>query len=472
MPFNITNRQFQTALQTVQNRFIRIELLNYQFQVVEELNGVVTNGSITIDANADMRRTGSITLVVKDSSFEVGSGSKIWLDKYIRIYVDIDSVHSGVREPTNCGLFIIDAPQYQYDLATNTLTLSLLDLMAKLTGIRNGYQQGIPTRIEAGENIRRAIIATLALGGFDKYVVEEAPAPSVVPSVMEFDGGATLYDILSQLKDIYPNYEMYFDVDGTFYYKPIPTGQYDPVVIDDTTWNNIVLSESLNTDFQNVKNSIAVYGRTHSPQYFSATTTISNNVIELNIEAVQSYEDYIIYGFVLNDVNDTNGIVIKINNLPVIEAVNDDGTPFNLRAEIGENYYCIQYINGKFRWLGHLQAYGFAEDTNPESPFNVNGTVGRIRLPLIGGEYENCITDDLAQQRAEYELWLHTNMNNSVSLQCVPVPWIDVNLLVEYTLKRNDITSQYLIKTINLGLGVTDTMTIEMIQFYPENFNI
>ena len=84
---SITTDQFRTARQSVQSRYIKLELLNYQFQTVDELQGVATSGAITIDANSDVRRTASISLVVKNSSFEVETGGKIWLDKFIRINV-------------------------------------------------------------------------------------------------------------------------------------------------------------------------------------------------------------------------------------------------------------------------------------------------------------------------------------------------------------------------------------------------
>lgn len=471
MPFNITDKQFRVIHQNIQKRFVRIELLNYQFQTVDELSGVVTSGNITIDANSDIRRTGTLSLVVQDSSFEVGSGSKIWLDKYIRVYVDIENVRTGERIPTNCGLFIIDEPKYQYDHQTNTLTLSLLDLMAKLTGARNGYLKGMATQFKAGENIRQAIIDTLALAGFTKYVVEEAPSPSTIPADLEFDMNATVYSMLSALRDIYPNYEIFFDIDGTFYYKPIPTGQDDPVLIDDSTWESIVLSEGLNTDFQNVKNSIEVFGRTHEAQYVSFAPTVSGSVITLRIDGVTAYEP-VIYGFTLTDNTGINDIQIKINTLSTLNVKDEDGKNVSIAAESGTVYYCVEYKDGAFKWLGHLQAYALAEDTNPESPFYVEGSVGRIRLPLYGGEYDNCLTDNLAQQRANYELWLHTNMNNTVTLSCIPVPWMDVNILVEYTMQRNNVTNHYLIKSINMGLGVNDTMNIEMIQFYPDSPSI
>ena len=376
---------------------------------------------------------------------------------------------TGEIEYTNCGVYIIDAPSYNYDAATNTLSLSLLDLMAKLTGLRNGYLPGVPVILKAGENIREAIIDTLALGGFTKYVVEEAPSPGTIPNDLEFGQGATVYELLAGLRDIYPNYEMYFDVDNVFYYKPIPTGKDDPVYIDDTLWKEIVTSEAIDVDFQNVKNVIEVYGRTHDPAHFSTETIVSNNTISLTIADVEEYTEDMIYGFTLTDNPGYTGASLKINSLTSYPIRLSDGTTAaEIAAEEGEVYFCVQFKGTYWNWLGHLQSYGYAEDDNPDSPFYINSTVGEIRLPLFGGEYENIFSDDLAQQRADYELWLHTNMNNTVQLQCVPVPWMDVNMKISYTPQRDSTPSEYIIKSVNFGLAPSDNMSINMIKFYPE----
>lgn len=462
----ITQEQFRTSSQSIQSRYVRIEILNYNFSIVDEISGVAIGGTLSYDANSDIRRTGNIEIAITNSSFEVGSGNRIWLDKYVRIWCGTYGLLSGEIEWTNCGIYLIDAPSYSYDPSTNILNMSLLDLMAKLTGVRNGYLQGVPILISAGENIRSTIIDTLALGGFTKYVVEEAPSPSVVPNDLNFSQGSTVYDVLSGLRDIYPNYEMFFDVDGVFYYKPIPTGQDEGVVADDALFEQIVLSEDIDTDFQNVKNSIEVYGRIHDPAHYSGTTTVSDSTITLSIEDVTEYQEDVIYGFSYNHGSTVSNAQLKINTLSTLPLKDDSGNNVQLYGVTKEEYLCVQYKGTYWHYLGHLQAYGFAEDDNPDSPFYVEGSVGRIRLPLYDGDYANCLTDKLAQERAEYELWLHTNMNNSVTLSCVPVFWLDVNQVVEYTLQRNGTKNKYLIKSINIGLGVGDNMTINMVQIY------
>lgn len=81
-------------------------------------------------------------------------------------------------------------------------------------------------------------------------------------------------------------------------------------------------------------------------------------------------------------------------------------------------------------------------------------------------EYENIYTDDLARQRAEYELWLHTNMSNTISMTCVPMNFLDVNMKFEHAFKGKE-THQYITKSISMDLNPLGTQTIQAIRFYP-----
>lgn len=467
---NITASELNVTRQKIQNKFVKIELLNSDFQTIDMLEGVCLNGSTSVDANSDMRRSATLKFVVIDSSFEVNSNSKIWLDKYIRIYIGTESIAENEIIYSKIGTFIIDAPTYEYDAVNNSVQLSCLDLMAKLSGLRDGFLTGASSyTIAAGENIRQAIIDTLALGGFTRQVCDEAPEPSVVPNDLVFSQGASYYTILAALRDIYPSYEIYFDVDGVFHYNHIPTGDNEPIQIDDALWENIVLSEKVEVNFQNVKNYIEVWGRTHDPAYFATSVSVNNNLIILTIPDVSNYVDGIIYGFTLSNSVVISNPKVKINNLAEKTLYNMDSTAMSTIPPVStDTYYCIQYKDGEMYWVGHLQAYAIAKDDNPDSPYYVEGSIGQIELPLYGGEYENCMTDELAQERANYELYMRTNMENSITLSCIPVPWLDVNMLVEYTLQRNGETNLYLVKSFSYGFNITDTMSVTMIKYYPD----
>lgn len=133
----ITENLYQMTKSSYRRIKLRVDLLSFSFQVVGNIEGNVVSGSITIDANADIRRVADVSLVVTDSSFEIGEDRKIWLDKYIQIYVGMVD-YAENTEWVNMGIYLIDNPTRTYNATTHTLSFSAYDLMSKMTGLRNG----------------------------------------------------------------------------------------------------------------------------------------------------------------------------------------------------------------------------------------------------------------------------------------------------------------------------------------------
>lgn len=442
---------------------IKINILNFQMQTVDEISGNVLDGNITEDANSDIRRTCNISMVVTDGQFNVQTGGQIFLDKYAQIYIGVDNLYTGETQWFNKGIYLIDQPTYSFDPVTSTLTFQGYDLMCKMTGLRNGYLEGIPTVIPQGSNIRESMIATITqLGGFTKYAIQENP--QTVPYDIQIDPGGTVYDILVALRDILPSWQIYFDEDGVFHYNPIPSGQNEPVMFYDDTWSQVVLSESINTDFSMVKNVVEVWGKTLSPAHY-ADATVSGNTYQLNIADVSKYRNNMLYGFTAPSIIENPKV--QINSLGALSIVNEDGT--NAVIPEAEIYYVVKYQeeSNNFLFMGYQQPYAAVEDNNPESPFYVDGPVGKIRIVLQGGEYDNIYTNDLATQRAEYELWKRTRLEDNVTLSCIPIYSLQTNTVVSKTLTNETEPTLFIIKTITTNLSYTGTQSVQMITYYP-----
>lgn len=374
-----TQEQYNVTKQSIQNKYIRLEILNFDMQTVDELSGNCIGGNINIDATSDLRRSCSISLVINDKTFEQKVEDEIWLDKYIKIYVGIDSIATGDTVWFDMGIYIIDAPSYQYDAVDNVLSFSGYDLMSKLTGARDGYLTGLPAQIQQGSNVRQVIISALTqFSDFTKYSVQECMMRDGtiqnVPYDVNLSQGSTIYDILVAMRDIMPYYEMFFDTDGTFVFQQIPTGEDEGIIADDDLFNSIITAETLSSDFASVKNIVEVYGR--------------------------------------------------------------NGT------------------------------YGYAEVENEESPFYPD-KIGYLRKVLFGGDYDNITSDNLAKERAAYELYLSTNLQDTISFSCVPAYFLDVNKLIRHQFKPDDEPRQYIIKSISIDLNPLGSMSINAIRYYP-----
>lgn len=363
----------------VRNQRIKVDLLNFNFQTINSLEGKVTDGSISIDATSDIRRTCNITLVVEDSTNIIAPGGQVWLDKFIKVYVGTDNPRNGNKTVwNNMGLFLINNPESVYNATTNTITFEGLDLMAKLTGRRNGQLPAVTTVVPAESKVADVVKQTITqLGGFNKYIIQDAGYE--IPYDIKKDMGSTIYDLLVEIRDLYSDWEMFFDVDGVFHWQQIPNGINEPVVLDfNQLKQKVIISETIDVDFENVKNHIIVYGR-------------------------------------LLD-------------------------------------------NGE-------QVMATSTDTISSSPYNVD-SIGQINYIV---DDEKIYNNDLAQQRADYELFLHARMNDSITLEIVPLYWLnDVNVKIAHTNKNVGIEGEYLIKTLEIPLGVGNNMTITAIKVYPK----
>lgn len=672
---NIGAEDYNVLKQQYIKKYIRLELLDFQYNIVDELSGNMTKCSINVDSNSDLRRSCDLSFVVTTSTFDIKAGSKIFLDKMVRPYVGYENMRTGEIQWYNQGIYLVNNPQWSYNASTNEISMQALDLMSKLTGLRNGNLEGIPTKIAKDENVREAIIKTIELGGFTKYICEECKTKDgtivPVPYDIEIDVGGTIYDVLTGLRDIMPNYQIYFDINGVFHYEPIPLAYDDPVLIDDDLFNNVLISENINTDFESVKNYVEVLGHTWDVDYYSPSdkTTVSGGTITPTFADLKALEDGTAVGITLpsdianvdkitinflgsNDVVDiddkpikklskdtewifqyvpgptlptgyteleyiqssgtqyidtgfkpsgNSGIVvdyqqvgtiayqdplfgarqsssntafsmwlssnvtypqygnvsydakpISINNNTrliykldkgiascgdktvsfsqlsftssynlVLFSVNTGGT-VDTRRISGKLYNCKIYdnneivrdfipcknpsgviglydtVNSQFyqnagsgafvagpeipstedkggpfwRFMGHQQAQATSYDNNPSSPFYVgdpigSSSVGRIRIVLYGGEYDNIYSDDLAKQRADFEIYQRSRLNDSISMETIPIPWMDANIVISHRFGQKQEPSKYIVKSFSVDYATGGTMTINAITWYP-----
>ena len=567
---NITEQQYSIVKQPYRELYCKVNLLNYQFQVVDELSGVIIDDSWTISATSDIRRTGTLVIAPDDNNaYKIQAGSKIFLDKYVQVYIGIKDNHTDEIIYNNMGIYLINNPTHTFDSTTNKISLQLVDLMAKLTGLRNGYLEGYEYQLKEGQDVREIIIALLAEAGFNNYSIEiDDEDYKTIQYDMSIDGTGTVYDILKTINENqYINYQMYFDVNGVFHFKRIPMSRQDTVMVDNDIWDYTYISHDVTTDYESVKNDIVVLGKTHTASQYSNDCTYDStrhafvmscagikrekNHMKLafttpaNLEPtdpnVQYYVNVNNYGYYPLKTNLTNSIfslqpdtyyVIKMQNFPrydvnvsgvanattytlsqKIEGIENDSdilgafisitaksmneamtdgiviTGYNsetltltlnrtldatsaLSNRLTYIYKATDRDNAYWQFMGTYQPRAEIKEENPQSPFYVDGSVGKIRIVLSGGDYDNISTSELAYQRAQYELYTRCRLNDSLTLTCLPIYWLDVNWLISIKLPTERVSKLFTIKEITISSGVTGVQTINLMSFYSFYNNI
>lgn len=293
----LTQEQIDVLKQNLRRKEIRLELLDSNFKIVDSIEGYAIGGSLDKNADNNIRRSGSLELAIPNvpsatkfmdqlDGYTIEAGGKIWLDKYIKVYIGIHDIQTDDIVWYNYGIVLINNPTRLFSGTDFTLSFDCIDIMAKLTGDRQGQLTGTTTKIEKGyyetnsngekvyvkTKLQDALISTITeLGGFSKYYIAQIPEEyEYLPYDITVAVGSTVYDILSKLMEIISTWQMYFDNDGVFTIEPIPDGK-NAIVYDVDSKQYI--QDELSFDFSNVKNQVIIYGRLNTLTYYTENTT-------------------------------------------------------------------------------------------------------------------------------------------------------------------------------------------------------
>lgn len=488
--------------QNVKRLHCKIDLLNEAMQGIDSLTGEFIDGDISIDTTSDIRQTCNLTFFVRNKSYLTYEDSKIWFNKICRVYIGFQYLRTNEIIYYPLGLFLFLENDYKYDSATNSLTCKCVDLMARLTGARNGSIAEKNITITAGTIIRNAIVDIITKVGFTKYIIDDIGSEygdavnpyteykyTQVPTDLSFSAGDKVYTVLSKLRDILPNYEMYFD-DNIFYCKRISTYSNDDIILDENQIKGLIVSEERKNSFENVKNITDVWGKCISSDYYSADCLNSGNQYITTFSDITALEDSKTYGIQINVDNLANQ-TIKINSMNAYPIVDENGVAVSAGLLKAGTDYCFKYKDSMFYLLGQSQVHAVAmlvsaqpdSETDEEyqakydchnisyiidgkSPFTVD-KIGEILDVKSGGDYDNLYSDNLASQKAISDNYNTSFLQDTVTLNMVCVPWITGNCKIRYLSFITQSVDTYLVKSIQMSLK-DGTMTVQMTKLHDE----
>lgn len=494
MAYIVQQADLDILKQSYKDIHIKVQLLNSKYMIIDEIQGYITQGSMSINADSDVRRVANITMIVNDDSMLIGPDKRIWIDKYIRIYYGFDYIRTGEIIWYDLGIYLFGDNTFTYDTATKSLVISCYDLMCKLNSFRGGQLQGLSTVIPVDSKIRDVMISVITqLGGFEKYLIEDTG--KTVPYDLEYETGAAVYTVLKELGELYPGYEFFFDTDGTFVFQRIPTLDTDRPVLDYETLSPLIVRETISNSFGDIKNATEVWGKCLEEDRYTENVTNTGSQYNLTVDDFLYTDDGKIpsgttIAFVAN-VDSGENPTIKFNDLEPFPLCDSAETPIAVGTLKAGKPYLVKFRKGYFLLQGQWQVHGVAllyskerteeekaEDKkrenceniiyliNEDNPFAIDKIGEEIRQVKSGGEYDLIYTDDLAMQRAEYDTWLTTRYADTLNLEMHIIPWLTVNQKIEYQSKMTKEVLEYVTKSISYDFAA-GTMTVTAARFYP-----
>lgn len=541
----ITKEDFRLASQTTVSCALKIEILNEDETVLDILYGVIDGGTSNIDASSDIRRTCSFVVVpTTKNDIKICENSYIWLNKNTRVMVGIRDIRTQKYTWYSQGHYIFNNVSIAYNADANTLTVNCNDFMSFLDGTRNGQLGALTTTIPAyrenpdtGEVIEynyikdamRSVVTQLGkvkrcmiddIGeykGLEKYnpnymeYRQEYPEWNCIPYDLEFSQGCSVLSIIQGLRDLYPNNEIFFNIDNVFVCQMIPSFYDDDVIINNDQLQRVLISEDTTIDFTEVKNVSEVWGNVIEEDFYADSVTCSNNTYYCAIEGYEdSYESGDIIAIKVPTSN-VKGQSIRVNSLSSIQIYDGEGIEL-LDANVmhdGE-VHCFKIkkkydsktkvYNHKALHLGQWQPHAlhvlcnserhnekyttsngvvvekyskeyFQDVYNvemvqreiiPDSPFSVE-KIGEI---LSVEQKDSVFSDKSALALAEYNNWKNCRLTDNITITTLLLPFLDVNIKVAYKASNSDEINQYIIDSVAQDY-TNGLSTITMHRFYP-----
>ena len=328
--YTITSKDKALMYQHNIKYLARFEVLDDQQHVIDVVDGIIQGGSVSIDSTSDIRRTVSITVTptkLHNSNMKLEEKGDIWFDKNIHMYLGVLDLVTGQYTNYSQGFYVYTTAGYSYNAQANTISLSLSDYTSMLDGSRNGqvgslttelkaYEENEDGTVKSGNTIHDTMLALLNFYTQKKYIppasiedigdpkaytkynmkaqqyINNNPSWNRIPYDLTYSAGDTVLTMLNGLRDLYPNYETFFDpVTNSFTCQMIPTCESDPIILDNDFFQRILIDESTNVDLTQVKNICEVWGSVLDCDWFADSSSFANNTYSASIDKYEATHD-------------------------------------------------------------------------------------------------------------------------------------------------------------------------------------
>jgi len=473
MSLQVTQTDLDLLKQATQEVYLKVELLNKNFKVMDALEGLITTDEFSCVNDSVQRRTYTCSLQITDASFIVGSHKKMWFDKRLRVYYGIKSLRTQEIIWYRIGTFLYVNMAYKVSGTERSLSLTCADMMAGYDGTLGGQIGGHSLVIPAGEDIRTSVIALLKDAQISSYAV--ADIKKEVPYDLEFPTGTTYCEAWTRLCELYESWEFFFDADGTFIWREIPNCADTPVLLDDTMMEKLVVDESANTSFGNIYNVTEVWGKVlelESKDRYATKSTWLNNTYQVSFDHYRSWDDIdhlTQFGIMICAAN-LAAPKFSINGFAPIPIYDGNGGPLKAGALNANTAYIFRYrrlsvneagVSAALFLSGQYQCYGKYSENSDDCPFSVKN----LGYELMQSVDCSSLSDDAAcYNQAEYLTYQSTAMMDTITLTTLVIPWLEVNTKIRYTPKYNQKTNQYIVKNFSWSTA-NGTMTLTLYKF-------
>ena len=471
---NVTGKDIALVNQHSQTRYSMLRVINREKNTVCTISGYYISGGVEIDEASNIRRTANVTMTVFND--DLTNLAYLYMNYYIRLYEGIEDNDTMRVTWYLQGTFIINQSSIKFNKDTKTLSFTLSDLMTDLTGDRAGVLHAYSSITKNSQRIDDVIKNVLEICGVEDYDItpicvtrksfnwwdeKQSEEDFLVPYDLEFSTGVTAYDILDKLVNLYPNWEMFFDLDGKFICQRRVTEEDNSyVVMDDKNFKGLIISENISIDWNKVKNVVEVWGK--NGNYYGEAHD-KNPESPFNVAATQELRMVEHKDQVCDRYKETTEKAQKEAQDNVDKTKKEIGVTVATIVKDQVSLALLQSGGGSSAEIKKLQ------DEIDKNKKNFNSLKHNLKVyeSQVKGVLE-VSGDDMAKEWAEQLLYENCRMQDSITLECIGLPFLNnTGCKISYRSKLDDKIRTYVIKSISHSFD-NNTTTINAIRFYCE----
>lgn len=429
--------------QPVQQKYVKIEVLDIDEVPFAEIEGEVVDGGITIDSESSVRRVCDLTLAHSEELLP-DINKIIWLDRKFRVHLGIKDLMTDEIKWYNFGIFVISNPTIDVSVGSKTMTIKGYDKSCFLNGDIAGQLEDV-IRIDSKTPLYSAIGAVISkLGGEDKVFI------NAEDSFLDDMKDVRLYNPSQDRK----TYDSHFAFRDNVVVKKNGELVKSGYTVDYINYTIVFDTPQSKDDIFTMDGSMIYavpYNLEKSPD--NTVWDLIDDITKLYM-SFQSYYDVNGY-FVFNKVQNqlTDKYVWDFSEYDIRLSCTN-----NLNTDNVKNY---------FKVFGAVQdnMVQILADEEIDDPDNPYSTANIARRPLVITE-DKYFTNEACKERLEYEKFKHTNFNEQISCECIPLLFLDVNSLVKLNFPEDGIDGVYSITRISLPLKHDGMMSFDAYKVY------
>lgn len=261
----------------VSERVLKLQILDDDYNIIQELSSDVIDGSIQLSSGSGARRSCNITFDNHSGIYTPDPDGLFWINSRIKVLTGYKVNNEDFL--FSRGIFLMGEPSVNSNFSEQIVDLQLYDLFSNLDGTLGGTLLNTYT-IPQGTDLETAVRLVFQEAGESRPVIFQALDPSVQTSyTLTLESGNTYADILNRLSEMV-SYVVYYDSNG-FPRFEAPINDISNIVnvgsvFDFTIDENLYLGAKRRLEFSKVRNTVKVYGMNVNGTIYQATSQDTN----------------------------------------------------------------------------------------------------------------------------------------------------------------------------------------------------